>query len=74
MGRAVVRHEYDTQSVTREPTYPWLSRVILDTPDFQSGLLPELALDSVFKCLTGFNETGEGGIKSSRPFALKIET
>jgi hypothetical protein len=41
---------------------PWLLGVILHIPDTNPSLFPELAFDSIFKCLAGFNEARQGGI------------
>jgi hypothetical protein len=39
--------------------YPWLTGMILDVPNLDSGFLPQFPLYRVFECLPRFHETRE---------------
>ena len=54
-------------------TYPGLTGMVLDVPNFHSGFLPQLALYGVFESLTRFHETCEGRIYRPIPFRLANE-
>jgi hypothetical protein len=53
-------------------TYPWLSGVVPDVPDRDTGLFPDLTLDGVLKCLSRFHESSECGEEPTREFTLQM--